>query len=64
MPRKAEAEATVPDCATTEGCPAAGRGHWLRHVDKNGERSTVTEPDGNVWNRACPVDGCTRRVFG
>lgn len=77
MPRKAEpvdpssvGEAgpepltTHTGCQQADTCPAAGQGPWLRHVDKDGQRSTVDNGDGTFWNRACPVQGCSIRVFG
>lgn len=66
MPRQsaqADPEPT-PGCQQVDTCPAAGNGPWLRHVDKDGNRSTVHEPDGSIWNRACPVTNCTIRVLG
>lgn len=51
-------------CQRADTCPAAGRGHWLRHTDKDGQRTTVDNGDGTFWNRACPVPGCTIRVYG
>lgn len=51
-------------CMLADQCPAAGRGPWLRHVDKDGERTTKHEPDGSFWNRSCPVNGCSVRVYG
>lgn len=60
---------TLPDppaagCQQADTCPAAGRGHWLRHTDKDGQRTTVHNSDGTFWNRACPVRGCSVKVFG
>lgn len=54
----------TPGCRNADTCPAQGRGHWLRHVDKNGERTTKIEPDGTFWNRSCPVPTCTMKVYG
>lgn len=65
MPKAAEAApATTPGCQDAENCPARGRGHWLRYVDKSGERTVKHEDDGSFWNRSCPVVGCSMRVFG
>lgn len=55
---------SLPGCQQADTCPAAGRGPWLRHTDKGGQRSTVDNGDGTFWNRACPVNGCTIRVYG
>ena len=55
---------TKAGCQQADTCPAAGLGHWLRHTDKTGQRSTVDNGDGTFWNRACPVQGCTIRVYG
>jgi hypothetical protein len=56
--------AHTPGCRNADTCPAQGRGHWLRHVDKNGERTTKIENDGTFWNRSCPVPTCTMKVYG
>lgn len=80
MPRKPAAKpigeagpelVTPPDgpvlsrsCMQADQCPAAGRGPWLRHADKNGQRTTKHEPDGSFWNRSCPVQDCSIRVYG
>lgn len=56
--------APTPGCRNADTCPAQGRGHWLRHVDKNGQRTTVDNGDGTFWNRSCPVQGCTMKVYG
>lgn len=49
-------------CQQADGCPFQG-GHWLRHTDKAGERTTRFEADGAFWNRSCPVNGCPIRVY-
>ncbi len=64
MPKAEPTPEPTPGCQLADTCPAAGRGTWLRHVDKNGQRTTVDNGDGTFWNRACPVQGCTIRVYG
>ena len=64
MPKAAEVvePEPTPGCQQADGCPFQG-GHWLRHTDKAGNRTTKHEADGSFWNRSCPVNGCTIRVY-
>ena len=45
------------------GVNARKAGTTVSHVDKDGTRSTKHEADGSYWNRSCPVNGCTIRVY-
>jgi len=49
-------------CHLADNCPAAGRGRWLKLVDKAGQPHTKHEPNGSFWNRRCPAPGCPIRV--
>lgn len=53
---------TATTCTHAANCSAAS-GRWKRATDLAGNATTVTTPDGGMWNRACLATGCPVRTY-